>query len=235
MLKEMKRYAGLMLAALISCSAIVFTSCSDDDDESGSSANNSYLNGNYSFTFNGETYYYGYRSDDYGFTVDYISAYVCDLSVNSYLGASAEGVFWFSCCGYTDYDDLLSWNLKDGDKQVDFDIMFEGISDVKALKKGQELSFATLYNSSGNNVSLYASELVISSEGETINEWHPIKPSDGRVTVEHVITYDDDDAFYVVLNFDNVTYKASSFIDDWDKDAVIDGQIVFYGDDNFTY
>lgn len=231
----LKKLIYLTLMSLVMMYVMTFTSCSDDDEESSSGANSSYLNGNYTFTFNGETCYYGCKTDYYGVFFDYFSAYICDLSVNAYNGASADGFFWLSCCGHTDYDVLFSLNQKDGDKQIDFDIMFEGISDIKTLKKGQELSFATLHNSSGNNVPIYASEIVISSDGKTINEWHPSKPSDGRVTVEHVITYDDDDSFYVVLNFDNVTYKVASLIDNWDKDAVIDGQIVFYGDDNITY
>ena len=236
---KLSKFFYFMLVAFVSASALTFTSCSDDDDDNVSSSESSYLNGDYYFTFNGDTCYYGYQ-EDYGIiTVNYFSSGVTDLSVNSYDGASAEGTFWFGCTGYTDYDDLsygALYKSDEGDKVVDFDIFFEGISDVKALEKGQELSFATLYyKSSETIVKWYASEQVVSSDGLTINEWHVTKASSGKVTVEDVIVYDDDDTFYVILNFDNVTYKAESLIDNWDEDAVVDGQIIFWGDDNITY
>lgn len=223
----------LLMVALFAAMSFALVSCGDDEPENPTDPTNppgNVTNSDFTFKFNGETYYYGY-SFDMGF-----------MTLNHYAGLDVQKdyiLLTLNHCQNKPYklsnEGLMYPSQQDPNASVLDGFFHLEPFDLSTAKKGDKLHFMQLIRPTDNyDVNNY------------LQFWEPGKDGAGKEytfredivgTVEFVsYQKDDENGALLTLKFNNVTLEwanQNNAYQDWDewKDkstkAVINGTITF--------
>lgn len=222
-----------MFVALFATMSFAFTSCSDDDDEPDVS--NADVKGNYTFQFNGKTYYYGY---DYGFA---------GLKMSKLAFFNMEDDYCLLLINAQDipikHDEVGMEDREQGESSsLECQFVLEPFN-PKTAKKGDVLSFKQViashrkdsddpkYLFDFNNYTYYR-EAALGYNETKIYTWQ----SDAQGVVKFVSYTYDDDTEEACLTLEFINVEKNLFIGDYDysefadksKKGVFNGTISFH-------